>query len=129
MSKPSRVRELFPTLTGQALLNTLSQFVRDVNNALAGNLTPSENLAQCWVEVDITYGQPIPVIALPALKGRTPYGVSVENATVLEGSLGGAPGIQWEATTKNGAPALKVLSANGLNAGAKVTLRLLVKAE
>jgi hypothetical protein len=114
----------------ERVLQPLNTFLREVADALQGNLTPSQNLAQCWLEVQVSFGVEIPVLALPAkFRSRTPYGVTVERAVVEEGSLAGAPGLEWEAATLEGAPAIRILIAHGLNVGATARYRLLVKAE
>lgn len=135
MARLPQVRNISKATLGELasplerFLREINQFVGDVVEALSSNLTVTENLAQCWVDLTIVYGRPIPVLALPALKGRLPYGVSVEGAVVTEGSLFGAPGLEWEAATLNGAPALRVVQAHGLNVGTTVRFRLLVKAQ
>lgn len=107
----------------------LGLWIEEAARALNSNLTPSENLAQCWVEVEVKYGASIRDIPLARLNGRAPFGVSVEKAEVLEGSLFGAPGIEWENVLVKGAPGLRITLAHGLNPGTTVRLRLLVKAE
>lgn len=104
-------------------------WIEEASRALNSNLTPSENLAQCWIEVEVKYGVAIRDIPLPKLNGRTPYGVSVEKAEVTAGSLFGAPGLEWENVLVKGAPGLRITQAHGLNPGTTVRLRLLVKAE
>lgn len=104
-------------------------WIDEASQALSSNLTVSENLAQCWVEVEVRHGADIRDIPLPRLLGRTPYGVSVERAEVTVGSLSGAPGVEWENVLVKGAPGLRIKRAHGLTAGTTVRLRLLVKAE
>jgi hypothetical protein len=104
-------------------------WIEEVAVALGSGLTPSENFAQCWVEVEVKYGQGSVNIPLPALRGRKPYGVTVEKATVATGSLSGAPGIEWEPMLVKGAQGMRLVRAHGLSTGTRVKFRLLVKAE
>lgn len=104
-------------------------WIEEAARALQSNLTVSENLAQCWVEVEVTEGAAIRDIPLPLLRGRPAHGVTVEKATVATGSLSGAPGVEWEQVLVKGAHGLRITQAHGLAPGTTATLRLLVKAE
>jgi hypothetical protein len=117
------------------LLSPLNTFIQRVTDALSGNLTPSENLAMCWLDLTVEGGAssqesvPIGVQALPLLSGKTPYGITVERCVVQSGTLDWFPSLHWETVRLNGTPALKVLNVYGLNTGAKVVLTLLIKAK
>ena len=124
------------------VLRPLNTFMEQVADAMASNLSVSENLAQCWVDVDATginsrSAEPIPVVALPALRGRVPYGVSVERMQLREAAADPAfdwyASVHWEPATVTdrngeGLPGLRILAVYGLNAGTRATLTLLVKA-
>jgi len=112
-----------------ALLLPLNTFMGQVQEALSGQLTVKENLAQCWVTFTANSGDTIPPLALPTLKGRAPFGVTVERVRVLEGSLVAMPGVEWEPTTLNGKPAVRLLVIHSFPANTRATFTLLVKAE
>jgi hypothetical protein len=111
-----------------------AQWIETVSLALTGNLSVKDNLAQCWVKVpveaiDSRTIKTLTPIPLPLLRGRIPYGVSVERVEVSSGSLDWFPSVDWEPSSRDGTPALKIRTAYGFNPGTKATLTLLVKAE
>lgn len=136
MASPPSLRKIAKETLGDglpswvdALLQPLSSFMGQVQEALASQLTVKENLAQCWVSFSFTVGQEAPPQALPGLNGRVPYGVSVERVVISSGSASCAVGVVWEPTTVGGKPGIKVSSVQGLAAATKATITLLVKAE
>src|SRR5690349_5112640 len=135
MSTPPTVRQITRESIGDVpgwfdrVLQPLNQFLQQAVDALAGNLTVGQNLAQQWLTLTVTEGVAIQPQALPRLKGRPPFGVSVERTQVLSGSLSCAVGVAWSPATVEGKPGLSISSVSGLNSGAVVTITLLVKAE
>lgn len=131
MAALPKVREILESVVGKtselkSLLKEVNSFIRDTVTALDSNLTVAENLAQCWLEVRITEGQLPNPITLPLLKGRAPFGLTVEAVSVLSGSISGPVWVDWE---PRGTNAIKLRAVYGLSTGAVVNLRLLVKAE
>jgi hypothetical protein len=109
-------------------------WIEAVATALASGLTVRENLAQCWLKVEVEAitsrtSKALKPIALPLMRGRMPYGVSVERVELISGTMDWFPSVDWEPALKDGQPALKIINAYGLNAGARATLTLLIKAE
>jgi hypothetical protein len=107
----------------------MPRWVEDVSQALSSGLTVAENLSQCWVSLAVVEGQAVGIQPLPLLRGRVPFGLSVERVQLSTGSLTGPVWVHWEPATVRNAPALKVLTVYGLATGARATLTLLVKAE
>lgn len=140
MATPPSIRQITRELLGDVpgwldrLLQPLNQFLQQTGDALSNNLTPSQNLAQCWLALTVTAVdtrtiQEVPLQALPRLKGRTAYGVSVERVSVASGTLDWFPSVDWSPASVEGKPAIQIHTVYGLNAGAVATLTLLVKAE
>lgn len=135
MATPPTVRQLTREALGEVpewfdrVLQPLNQFLQQVGDGLAGGLTPGQNLSQQWLAITVTEGVAIQPQALPRLKGRPPFGVSVERAQVVSGSLTGPVFVEWSPATVEGKPGLSISNVYGLNMGAVVTLTLLVKAE
>jgi hypothetical protein len=104
-------------------------WIEEVSVALGSGLTVLENLAQCWFVLTVTEGQSVGTQPIPGLRGRKPYGLSVERVQLVSGSLTGPVWVHWEPAMLRNAPALKVVSVYGLASGTRATLTLLVKAE
>jgi hypothetical protein len=138
MATPPTIRQITREAIGDVpdwfdrVLQPLNQFLQQVGDAVAGGLTVGQNLCQQWLTLTITEGVEIQPQALPKLRGRAPFGVTVERVQVVSGSVGGeggAVGILWTAATVDGKPGLSITSVSGLGMGAVITLTLLVKAE
>lgn len=143
MAQPPSVRSISKEiLSGEPrealarLGGVVSQFMGQVADALARNLTVSQNLAQAWLYVDVTEGTLPPVQAVPGLKNRVPFGVTVEQVHVLNG--GAAPtstvSVHWEGATISRTDGgreqgISILAVYGLASGTQARLKLLVKAE
>lgn len=140
MATPPTIRGLTREALGSIpewfdrVLQPLNQFLQQSGDALEGNLTPGRNLAQQWLQVtavgiNSTSAEPIQPQALPRLKGKAPFGVSVERVQVVEGAINWFPSVDWEPATVEGKPGLKIKTVYGLDPGAVATLTILVKAE
>jgi hypothetical protein len=135
MATPPTVRQLTREAIGEVpewfdrVLQPLNQFLQQVGDGLTGGLTPEKNFAQQWLPLTVTEGVAIQPQALPRLKGRPPFGVSVERVQVVSGSLTGPVFVEWSPASVEGKPGLAISTVHGLDTGAVVTLTLLVKAE
>ena len=110
------------------LLLPLNTFMGQTAGALAGELTPKENFAQEWKTLRVRAGTS-PGSFVTQLR-RPVYGVSVERCTVKTGDRPtGAVWADWEATTLDGKPGVKVHAVLGLAAGSVCDVVLLLKAE
>lgn len=140
MSAPPSIRQVTREALGDApdwvdsLLKPLNLFLGQVADLFTNNLTVKDNLAAAWVDVQVTGGQEVPPFAF-VLRGRVPKGVTVQRVSALgTGSTPGTPptssvGIVWAPTTVDGKPGVAISQVNGLFAGARYTLTLLVQAE
>lgn len=107
-------------------------WIEEVARALTSNLTVKENLAQCWftLQVPVSPGTGPGIKPVPCLRGRVPYGLSVERVQVLSGGgVNGPVWVHWEPMRLDGVPAIKVLAVYGLIPGTRANLTLLMKAE
>lgn len=136
MATPPSIRQITREVLGGAvpawadkLLTSLNQHMQQVADALTGNLTPGQNFAMQWLEVRVVGGQSSAPLALPKLKGKAPYGVSVEGVTADPGVVEGPVTVTWEAVTLEGKPAINLTGVYGVSSGMAATLTLLVKAQ
>lgn len=113
------------------LLQPLSIFMGQIQDALTNQLTVKENLAQCWVVFTANSGDTVQPFALPNLKGRAPFGVSVEGFVPLVGgdSVTSVPSVVWDTIPVNGRPGLRIRTIHNFPSGVRATFTLLVKAE
>jgi hypothetical protein len=140
MAPPPSLRQISREALGDVpayvdrLLEPLNRILGEIQDALSGNITV-ENLAAARVDVTVSEGTTPPAIPLPKLRGRAPWGVTVERVQVLGG--GAAPtsavGVLWAPTSiqqgQVAQPGLQITAVYGLAAGARATLTLLVKGE
>lgn len=140
MAAPPSLRQISREALGDVpayvdrLLEPLNRVLGELADALSGNITV-ENLAAARVDVTVSEGSTPPAILLPKLRGRAPWGVTVERVQVLSG--GAAPtaavGVLWAPTSiqqgQVAQPGLQITAVYGLATGTRATLTLLVKGE
>lgn len=125
-----------------ALLLPLNQFLKQVTDALSGNLS-IENFSQEWMDITVIDGVSTGQLIFNKLGSKEVFGITVERVELLPTSPGvpvsygdsiGVVGVQfWEPRQvpgKNGGlvAAVVINKIVGLPSGSRATIRLLAKA-